>query len=144
MYPLCSLDAVLAPPFFISYGKDGKAGPDGSDKYVYAVSNNGFWNNGDELYLGRVCRDLLPRLRGADWQFYDGGNGMKSSAWTSDLSQAKPILSDPGQVSMSAVQYLPQLGFICCASGIIRQTPLEGPRFGISGSPKLRGTLDAA
>ncbi|HEY2471518.1 MAG TPA: hypothetical protein VGI45_27260 [Terracidiphilus sp.] len=102
-------------PFFITYRKDGKSNADGSNKFVYAVSNNGYWNNGDELYLGRVRRDLLPRLKGTDWEFYRDGNGLSNAAWTRDLAQARPILVDPGQVSMSAVQYVEPLGlYLLC------------------------------
>jgi hypothetical protein len=102
-------------PFFITYGKDGKSNEDGSGEFVYAVSNNGYWNNGDELYLGRVRRDLLPRLRGTDWEFYRQGNGLLNAAWTRDLAQARAILVDSGHISMSAVQYIKPLGlYLLC------------------------------
>src|SRR6202008_4923414 len=45
----------FATPYFVEYGKT-PAPPDGGDKYVYAISNNGFWDNGDYLILGRVER----------------------------------------------------------------------------------------
>jgi hypothetical protein len=44
-------------PFFVHYGKDGgNVGRDGARDFVYAVSTNGFWNDGDTLILGRVLR----------------------------------------------------------------------------------------
>ena len=40
-------------PFFVHYGKDGgKYEQDGAKEFVYAVSTNGFWNDGDTLILG--------------------------------------------------------------------------------------------
>ena len=42
-------------PGFVHYGRDGGAVAwDQADQYVYAVSNNGFWNGGDDLILARV------------------------------------------------------------------------------------------
>ncbi|MDR0845528.1 MAG: DUF4185 domain-containing protein, partial [Tannerella sp.] len=77
----------FAAGFFIEYGKDGKAGPDGSGKYVYAVANDGFWNNGNDLILGRVLRTKLPNLNSKDWEFYqgDGTNG-KNDYWITDMN----------------------------------------------------------
>ena len=47
----------FSTPYFIYYGKDGTApAVDNAEKFIYAVSNNGFWNNGDKYILGRVER----------------------------------------------------------------------------------------
>jgi hypothetical protein len=82
---------------------------------VYAISNNGFWNNGDNLHLGRVRRDRLSRLQGSDWEFLGGEDGSSDAAWTEDLQQARSILTDPGKIGMSAVQYLKPLGvYLLC------------------------------
>jgi hypothetical protein len=43
--------------------------PHGADQYVYAVSNDGYWNNGSLMKLGRVGRDRLENLNPADWEF---------------------------------------------------------------------------
>jgi hypothetical protein len=96
-------------PFFITYGQNGRSSVDRSGDFVYALSNNGFWNNGDELYLGRVRREHLPRLQGGDWEFYRGGNGLKDRAWAKTIEQATPVLADPGHIGMSAVQYIEPL-----------------------------------
>ena len=85
----------FATPYFIQYGQDGRAAVDNADRYVYAVSNNGFCDNGDNLILGRVRRDKLPGLNGADWQFYCGGDGMEDSAWSSGYEPGHPALEPP-------------------------------------------------
>ena len=41
----------FATPYFVEYGQDGKATVDAGDRFLYAVSNNGFWDNGDNLML---------------------------------------------------------------------------------------------
>ena len=46
----------FATPYFVNYGQDGhEAIADGSDKYVYALANDGFWDNGDDMVLGGFC-----------------------------------------------------------------------------------------
>src|SRR6266436_1002990 len=52
----------------------------GMDRYVYATSNNGFWDNGDNYILGRVLRSKIGALKAADWTFYQGGDGMLDSS----------------------------------------------------------------
>ncbi len=98
----------FATPVFIEYGQDGqppKPVPDQADEYVYAVSNNGFWNNGDHVYLGRVHKVDLPNLDASQWQFVaaliEG-----TPVWGS-LNEAQPILSATRQLSVGGVVYVP-------------------------------------
>jgi hypothetical protein len=99
----------FATPYFVEYGQNGRASADHADQFVYAVSNNGFWDNGDNLVLGRVRRDKLARLNAADWEYYRGGDGLSDSAWSHDLSQAGLILDAPGKVGMGGMVYIPEL-----------------------------------
>ena len=39
---------------------------DNADRYVYALSNNGFWDNGNNQVLGRVPRDQIGALKASD------------------------------------------------------------------------------
>ena len=56
-------DQHFTTPYFIYYGQDGRSpAVDGAERYIYAISNNGFWCNGDSYILGRVERVSLPRL----------------------------------------------------------------------------------
>jgi hypothetical protein len=97
-------------PYFVWYGKDGAASVDNADKYVYAVSNNGFFENGDDYVLGRVPRSKLPDLSAPDWSFYRGGNAIQDASWTPSLQEAKPILLNRGHSSMTGMTYIPALG----------------------------------
>ncbi|MGO8926846.1 MAG: hypothetical protein ACLQU3_08150 [Limisphaerales bacterium] len=97
-------------PYFVWYGKDGEASVDNARYYVYAVANNGHFEDGDYFILGRVSRKKLPDLNAADWEFYTGGNGMAARNWASDINLAKPILQDPLNCSMTGMTYIPGLG----------------------------------
>ncbi|MGH9447350.1 MAG: hypothetical protein ACRD3O_16690, partial [Terriglobia bacterium] len=93
-------------PYFVWYGKDGAAAVDNADKYVYAVSNNGHFEDGDNYVLGRVLKTKLPDLSAADWSFYTGGNGMEDGNWAFNLAAARPILSEPEHCSMTGMTYI--------------------------------------
>lgn len=96
-------------PFFVKYGQDGQATVDGADRYVYALANNGFWENGDDLILARIPKTRLPRLAAADWQFFVGGDGQQEAAWSPQLAAARPVLVKHGMCSMTGAQYLAPL-----------------------------------
>jgi hypothetical protein len=93
-------------PYFVWYGKDGAATVDNADKYVYAVSNNGHFEAGDDYALGRVLRARLPELSAVDWSFYKTGDGMEDGNWTPNLAAAGPILTQPEQCSMTGMTYI--------------------------------------
>jgi hypothetical protein len=99
----------FAAPYFVQYGQDGaETNADGSDKYVYALSNNGFWDNGDYVILGRVLRSKMPNLNAADWQFYTQGDGATDGAWTSNVRDAMAVISNPDHLGMTRAVYLPK------------------------------------
>lgn len=101
----------FSTPYFIHYGKDGTAPAiDNADRYIYAVSNNGFWCNGDNYILGRVERAKIGRLDAADWQYYTGGDGMLDSSWTGDMHQAQLIIDNPLKCGETGATYIPSLG----------------------------------
>jgi hypothetical protein len=97
-------------PYFVWYGQDGAASVDNADKFVYAVANNGHFEDGDDYILGRILKSQLPQLNGADWRFFTGGDGMESGNWSSDISRAKPVLADPLNCSMTGMTHIPALG----------------------------------
>lgn len=100
----------FATPFFIHFGKEYAAATvDKADRYVYATSNNGFWDNGDNYILGRVSRAKISALNAADWNFYKGGDGMQDSSWTREMKNAALIINAPGQCGEAGVTYLPAL-----------------------------------
>ena len=71
----------FATAYFVQYPPARPRG-DGADRYVYAISNDGFWDNGDSMILGRVPRSQIAALRGEDWEYFLSGNGLAASAWT--------------------------------------------------------------
>ena len=100
----------FATPFFIHFGKEYAAATvDKADRYVYATSNNGFWDNGDNYILGRVSRSKIKALNAADWRFYTGGDGLEDSSWTQDMNKAALIINAAGQCGEAGVTYLPDL-----------------------------------
>lgn len=99
----------FATPYFVEYGHN-RAGVDGARTFVYALSNNGFWDCGDDMILGRVLRSKISALSGADWEFFTGGDGMRPSAWTRKADDAKPVIQQPGKLGMTGAVYLPDHG----------------------------------
>lgn len=72
--------------FFFKYGQDGgRTTQDDQDKYVYAVSNDGYWNCGSHFYLGRVLRSAIGNLNAGDWQYFSHG------AWSKEVEDATPL-----------------------------------------------------
>ncbi|MES2222983.1 MAG: hypothetical protein V4587_18680 [Acidobacteriota bacterium] len=96
----------FATPYFVQFGGNGAA-PRNLGDYVYAISNNGFWDCGDDMIVGRVARSRIGRLKGEDWEFFVGGNG-DSTSWTHNMEQVSPILRDPGKFGMTGAAYLPR------------------------------------
>ena len=98
-------------PYFIHYGQGGECpAVDNAGRYVYAISNNGFWCNGDNYILGRVERGKLSRLRSSDWQFYTGGDGMRDSAWSPRPEDGAWIITNPLKCGETGATYLPAIG----------------------------------
>ena len=96
----------FATPYFVEYGRS-HLDVDNSGQYVYALSNNGFWDCGDDMVLGRVSRSKIASLDGADWEFFTGGDGMSPSSWTRNLDEAKPVVQQAGKLGMTGAVYLP-------------------------------------
>ncbi|MFZ0961802.1 MAG: hypothetical protein WAO35_12940 [Terriglobia bacterium] len=98
-------------PFFIHYGKNGgRVSRDGALRYVYAVSPNGFWNDGDDYILGRVERAKLKDLDASNWTYYTGGDGHNADNWSKQINRAIPILSLPAKCGQTPPCYIPALG----------------------------------
>ncbi|MDR1304917.1 MAG: DUF4185 domain-containing protein [Verrucomicrobiales bacterium] len=101
--------ARFATPYFVNYGRDGhETFADGGDEFVYAHANGGYWDNSDDLVLGRVLRKKIGALNVADWQFFTGGDGRAPSAWSPYLEAARPVLAEKTQLGSGGAVYLPQ------------------------------------
>ena len=101
---------TFATPFFVDYGQDGQATADGADRFVYAISSNGVWNNGSSMALGRVPRDRIARLDAADWEFVHGFDDAGQPRWWPRHDTARYVFRAPGRASMTGVHYLTPLG----------------------------------
>ena len=99
----------FATPYFVEYGRS-HVDVDNAGQYVYALSNNGFWDCGDDMVLGRAMRSKIASLNGADWEFFTGGDGMRRSSWSRNVDEAKPVIQQPGKLGMTGAVYLPALG----------------------------------
>ena len=71
----------FSAPFFIQYGPGNTHTVDGGDKYLYAVSTDGYAYNGNYLHLARVPLDKVQQARA--WQYYHGVVGGAGHNWTS-------------------------------------------------------------
>ena len=110
-------------PCFIHYGKNGgQVTRDYADQFVYALSNNGFWNGGDDFVLGRVRRADLPKLNAADWSYYTGGDGLAAGSWTGDLAKAQPVLRVPAKLGWTAPVFIPALNRYLLVSWYVTPT----------------------
>ncbi|MEJ7587441.1 MAG: hypothetical protein WKI04_07760 [Ferruginibacter sp.] len=99
-------DKRFGAPYFVWYGKDGSGSVDNAGKYVYAVSNNGHFESGDNYIIGRVLKTKLPDLNATDWTFYTGGEGMEDQSWTTNMDDATPILTYEKNCSMTGMTYI--------------------------------------
>ncbi len=98
----------FATPYFIQYGYGHRAvKEDNANNFIYATANNGFWDCGDDVVLGRVARSKMSLLNGQDWEYYTGGDGMKNTAWSSNMQDAKQLLAQPRRFGMTGAIYLP-------------------------------------
>lgn len=91
-------------PFFVQFGKD-YAGA--MDEFVYAVSNDGGWNNWNRMLLARVPRKKIGDLNPADWEFCSGVDAQGRAAWDRHASAAGAVFEHKGYTSMTGIQYVP-------------------------------------
>ena len=111
----CYSEPMFGPefgtPYFIHYGKnyDTSSAPeeDMADTYVYAISNNGFWDGGDSYILGRVRKDKIDRLDKNDWEFLLTPDG---SEWGRDAKEAYKIIHSTLSCGETGATYIPELG----------------------------------
>ena len=78
-------------------------------EYVYAVSNEGTWNNGNWMTLGRVSRGLIERLDAADWEFVHGFDDKGEPIWRPRHENALYVFRSPGRASMTGIHYIAPL-----------------------------------
>lgn len=102
---------------FVMYcGDDGTFGylstcnrQDNANAFIYAIANDGYWNNGNSLYLARVPRAAVLNLSSSDWQCWTGGDGSHDSSWTTNFANCTALVTNTGKLGEPNVQFLPAL-----------------------------------
>jgi hypothetical protein len=101
---------LFSNPNFVQVGKDGAPTDRIDDGYLYAISNDGSWNNGNAMILGRVPRVKDAILDANAWQFWAGADSNGAPIWVTDLNCADFVFRSPGHTSMTGMTYLDNLG----------------------------------
>ncbi len=98
---------LFSTAFFFKYGQNGgHTTQDDQDKFVYAMSNDGYWDSGSQFRLGRVARDKVGNLNAADWEYFCNGG------WTKNLDEATRVPGLPDGTNlctMGSPVWLPPL-----------------------------------
>jgi hypothetical protein len=93
-------------PYFVHYGKDGAGTANGANEFIYATSNDGAWNNGNWMTLGRVRKDRIARLDPRDWEFVQGFDDKRNPIWQPGHADALYTFRNPGRTSMAGIHYV--------------------------------------
>lgn len=109
----------FSAPFFVQYGPGNSHTVDGANRFLYAVSNDGYAYDGNYLVLGRVPLNKVQR-RGA-WRFYH--RGRNGPFWSSALHGAAHVLTAKHGISQPAIQYVPALKRYVLVTFSYRYTP---------------------
>lgn len=101
----------FSTPFFVQFGRDYQ---DAIDDYVYAVSNDGTWNNGSFMTLRRCPRRSIANLNALDWELFAGLDTEGGAKWdrmtsANDSRPGAAIFRHRGFTSMTGIQYVPAL-----------------------------------
>lgn len=110
---------TFATPMFVDHGPDVANAPHDADRYLYALSTTGHWNNGNAMTLGRVRRDLVGRLDPGDWEFAHGyfadgkpdvaDQTVETPVWDRRHDTALPVFQAPGRTGMAGATWIPAI-----------------------------------
>lgn len=124
-------DDYFATPFFVNFTGNYD---NPRDRFVYAISNDGCWNNGSFMMLARVHRLDIARLDEKDWEYFAGLDAQGRPTWRSQLYRVDrkapegphgyphdklvtpaAMFRDPHRVGMTGMQWVPAVErFILC------------------------------
>ena len=90
-------------PAFVQHGKNNA---DARDDFVYAISSDQ-WDNGSNLRLGRVPKDMIVRREA--WEWVGAWDAQGAPAWTRELDDAIPVLSIHRWLGCPEMVWLPKL-----------------------------------
>ena len=104
---------TFSNPGFVQTGQAGSAPAEIDDGYLYAVSNDGCWNNGTYLTLARVPRDSQCIMDPNAWEYWGGRGPDENSIWTRNMDESEFVFRSPGRTSMVSITYSQSLGVYC-------------------------------
>jgi hypothetical protein len=100
----------FVPFSFLNFGKDYAGARDG---YVYIYG--GPWSSGPNQYLARVLKDQVKDR--TSYEFFKGLDVNSNPIWTSDITQRRPVYTDPNNSGGVQVVFAPGIGrYILTAS----------------------------
>ena len=104
-FPKNSFPAPLGNLSFVDGGGPGGAYPDG---YVYAIGTEREFN-ASHLVLGRVRTGVANVTDPSKWQWYTGAGANGSSAWSSSVTAAVPVMNWGSHITYPQMAYDPGL-----------------------------------
>jgi hypothetical protein len=104
-FPKKSFPAPLGNLAFVDGGGPGGAYPDG---YMYAIGTEREFN-ASHLLLGRVRTGVANVTNPSHWQWFTGTGASGSSIWSSNVSDATPVLSWSSHITYPDMAYDPGL-----------------------------------
>jgi hypothetical protein len=110
--PDASTPRFLGPKYagltFLNFGPGYSDVPKALGEYVYAMSNDGSWETGDNVFMARVHSDSI--LTRKAWQFLSALNDANVPSWTKAEDKSFPIFTDIGHVGHPTISYNKSLG----------------------------------
>lgn len=76
-----------------------------SNQYVYMMFPEGNFNC-DEVRIGRCLISDMSALDTTKYSYYTGGDGMLDANWSFNQADALVIISDPGHISMTSINFM--------------------------------------
>lgn len=123
-------------PEFIQFGPNYKGA---RDSYVYVVSqaNDDAYDYSPDVVMARVPKDKVGDRNA--YRFFAGLDSKGEPAWSADISERKPIFTDPRGVMRIAVDYNSALKrYIMTASHRVGEGP-HNPSLGVFEAPQPWG-----
>ena len=87
---------------FINFDKGYSDVPDALYPYVYAMSNDGSWETGDNIFMARVHKDSI--LNRKAWQFLSSLD-KNIPSWSKSEDKCYSIFKDSGHVGHPTISY---------------------------------------
>lgn len=88
---------------FLNFGPGYSDVANGLSPYVYAMSNDGSWETGDNVYMARVHKDSIINRNA--WQFLTAITNIESPEWSKMEEKSFPIFTDIGHVGHPTISY---------------------------------------